>query len=166
QMCAPHTGTLYKANVNQSDGSLDLTTPILDCVADMQVVFGWDLADAGGNLVSDPALPGDGQIDTWTNANGSNYRGSITLTPTTYVGDTILPDPGHIRTKLKVVKVYVLAQVGRKDTSYTSPSPIVVGDDTTEAGISSSHVLSADMLNYRWKVYRIVVRPKNLTSNQ
>ena len=168
QLCAQGTGTLYKAVIKQADGSVDYSTPILDCVADMQVVFGWDLADAGGNLVSDPTQPGDGQVDTWSNADGTITTGSVNLSsaPTNpYVQQTILTNPGHIRTKLKVVKVYILAQVGRRDPNYTSPSPIVVGDPN-EVGLTSSHTLSGAMLNYRWKVYRIVVRPKNLTSNQ
>ncbi|MCX5809630.1 MAG: prepilin-type N-terminal cleavage/methylation domain-containing protein [Proteobacteria bacterium] len=36
--CAPNTGILYKATVNHGDGALT-EMPILDCVADMQVVF-------------------------------------------------------------------------------------------------------------------------------
>ncbi|HEX9079232.1 MAG TPA: type II secretion system protein, partial [Desulfuromonadaceae bacterium] len=116
QLCAQGTGTLYKGNVNQSNGALT-KTPILDCVADMQVVFGWDLADAGGNLVGDPTQPGDGEVDTWSNADGTITTGSVNLSsaPTNpYVQQTILADPGHVRTKLKVVKVYILAQVGRR----------------------------------------------------
>lgn len=38
QRCAPNTGILYKATVKQSDGSLT-ELPLLDCVADMQVVY-------------------------------------------------------------------------------------------------------------------------------
>lgn len=38
--CAPNTGILYKATVNHGDGALITPPmPILDCVADMQVVF-------------------------------------------------------------------------------------------------------------------------------
>ena len=36
--CAPNTGILYKSTVNHSDGALT-EMPVLDCVADMQVVF-------------------------------------------------------------------------------------------------------------------------------
>jgi hypothetical protein len=72
----------------------------------------------------------------------------------------------NIRNNLKLVKVYVLAQNGRRDPNYTNPSPIVVGD-TGETGLTSSYDLAAKgLLNYRWKLYRIVVRPKNLFSNQ
>jgi len=44
--CAPNTGILYKAVMNQSDGEFG-ALPLLDCVADMQVVFITD-ADADG----------------------------------------------------------------------------------------------------------------------
>jgi prepilin-type N-terminal cleavage/methylation domain-containing protein len=53
QRCAPNTGILYKATVNQSDGMLH-ELPLLDCVADMQVVFRLD-------------TDGDGTIDTESN---------------------------------------------------------------------------------------------------
>lgn len=39
--CAPNTGILYKAVVRHSDGRY-LYLPILDCVADFQVIFGLD----------------------------------------------------------------------------------------------------------------------------
>lgn len=40
--CAPITGTLVKRVVKHSDGTLDTALPLLDCVADLQVVFGTD----------------------------------------------------------------------------------------------------------------------------
>jgi len=159
------TGILYKAMVNHS-GKLTYI-PLLDCVADMQIVLGWDLADSSGNLVSDPSTSGDGQIDTWTNADGSNYTSSVTVDPGDYVQKTILPNPGHIRTKLKLIKVYILAQNGRKDSNYTSPTPISIGDKTETTLVRpGGYPLTANMLNYRWKVYRLVIKPKNLISNQ
>lgn len=36
--CAPNTGVLYKATVNRANGGLT-SYPILDCVADLQVIF-------------------------------------------------------------------------------------------------------------------------------
>ena len=64
--------------------------------------------------------------------------------------------------------MYILAQEGKKDTSYTVPSPtIVVGDQLADGGLSpeKQYTLTGDQLHYRWKLYRIVVRPKNLFSN-
>ncbi len=39
QRCAPGTGILYKAVVSQKDGTYKTKMPLLDCVADMEVVF-------------------------------------------------------------------------------------------------------------------------------
>ncbi len=173
--CAPNTtGILYKASVNHkstSPGGKLTYMPILDCVADMQVVFGWNLADLSGSVVTDPALTGGGPVDTWSNADGSSYSTDLTLPASDYIQNTILKDPGHIRTKLKVVKIYILAQNGRKDPSYTSPSAIFYDDPANPAGVNSltrptGYPISAAMRNYRWKVYRLVIKPKNLISNQ
>ena len=158
-VCAPNVGELYKAVINQSDGKLTYY-PVLDCVADMQVVLGWDLRNG-----SSPGT--DGLIDTWSNAGGSvvaqnNTAGFATAAEV----QAALADPVKIRTCLKVIKVYVLAQNGRKDPSYVSPSPITVGD-VGEASLTRSYDVTANGgSNYRWKLYRIIVRPKNLQSNQ
>ena len=40
--CAPNTGVLEKVVVNQSDGRLTNFLPLVDCVADMQVIFRLD----------------------------------------------------------------------------------------------------------------------------
>ncbi|MDD2319562.1 MAG: PilW family protein [Geobacteraceae bacterium] len=44
--CAPNTGVLYKATVSHADGTLT-TLPLLDCVADMQVVYLLDTTSNG-----------------------------------------------------------------------------------------------------------------------
>jgi prepilin-type N-terminal cleavage/methylation domain-containing protein len=44
--CAPNTGVLYKAMVRHEDGTLTLL-PLLDCVADMQVVYLLDTTSNG-----------------------------------------------------------------------------------------------------------------------
>ena len=158
-VCAPGTGNLYKAVVNQSDGRLTYY-PVLDCVADMQVVLGWDLRSGASTGT-------DGLIDTWSNADGTsvaqeNASGFAAAADV----QAALADPAQIRASLKMVKVYVLAQNGRIDPSYTSPSPITVGD-ANQASLSSSFDISAKgWQNYRWKVYRVVARPKNLLANQ
>ncbi len=158
--CAPGTGILYKTTVKHANGKL-LYLPLLDCVLDMQVVLGWDMNN-------------DGVIDTYSNADGSQVSSGIAegtvlnvqaaLGTTNNNSLTLFP---NMRSSLKMVKVYVLAQNGRRDTNYTSPSPLTVGDAgeaslTRVGGLS----LAANQLNYRWKLYRLVVRPKNLLSNQ
>lgn len=143
--CAPATGILYKGVVNQTGGTLT-KIPILDCIADMQVVFGWD-------------FNGDGLIDTYSDADGTNVNGG-TLTQ---VQDALKSADG-IRDNLKLIKVYILAQEGKRDPSYTnSNSTILVGSEG-EGSLSKNYNLALEQLQYRWKVYRIVVRPKNLSA--
>jgi len=155
--CAPNTGILYKTTVNHSDGGLN-DVPILDCVLDMQVVLGWDVNT-------------DGVIDTWSNADGSAVNGLGTTTEirnalgtTNNNSITALP---NIRNNLKTIKVYIIVQNGKKDTGYTSTSPLE-GGESGEASLTrpAGFPLAADQMNYRWKLYRVIVRPKNLLSNQ
>jgi hypothetical protein len=46
QSCAPNTGIFYKATVNQSNGALS-PEPLIDCVADMQVIYRLDTNNDG-----------------------------------------------------------------------------------------------------------------------
>lgn len=162
-VCAPNTGILYKGSINQADG-ITSYLPLLDCVADMQVLLGWDM-----NL--------DGTVDTWSNAKGNvknpdPFTADIETVMSQANNDINEQTTLNIRNCLKVVKVYLIVQDGKKDRNYTSPPTIQIGE-TTEGtllgdGTASPAVytLSSEMLNYRWKEYRIVVRPKNLLSNQ
>lgn len=147
--CAENTGILYKALLNHSDGKFT-EIPILDCVADMQVVFGWDLND-------------DGVADAYSNADGSTVNGGDTATVQTTMGNAEL-----IRNRLKVVKVYLLVQDGRRDPAFSNTNPIVVGNESLgEKSITKEYTVAnindKKWTNFRWKVYRIVVTPKNLT---
>ncbi|HIJ80517.1 MAG TPA: prepilin-type N-terminal cleavage/methylation domain-containing protein [Desulfuromonadales bacterium] len=178
--CEPNnTGVLYKATINHSTtnpgGTLNYM-PVLDCVADMQVIFGWDLPGAENSSVtvdsSNVNNTGDGIIDTWSNADGSVVSGSGTIAQV----QAAMANAGHVRTKLKIIKVLILAQDGKKDPAYTSPSLIPVGtqkgeDDggstaTTTLYKPGGFAISSAMLNYRWKVYKLIIKPKNLISNQ
>lgn len=160
--CAENTGILYKGVVNHtttSPGGRMSYVPLLDCVADMQVVFGWDLDDGQGNEGQ------DGLVDTYSTPLSSG--GAITVSPSAHQTrvTTAMADPEKLRTGLKLVKVYLLAQNGRRDAGYQSPASFTVGDASIDA-ISKTYTLTAEMQKYRWKVYRVIVRPKNLVSNQ
>jgi hypothetical protein len=137
QRCAPGTGTLLKANVSQANGGLlNLNKyPLLDCVADMQVVA----------YIDNDIIP-DGIWETPTNG--------IT------VGTAQL-----IRDRLKEVRAYILAHEGQRDTSYRhSTSTIRVGavEDGTLYGRDLDISSIPNWQNYRWKVYTLVVSPANL----
>lgn len=164
-VCAPNTGILYKASVNNTGATLtngvatgELSyLPVLDCVADMQVVLMWDLR-AGTNVGQ------DGSVDTYSNSAGLGITGPGTTAEIT----AALADPALLRNSLKGIKVYILAQNGRLDPGYTSPSPIHVGDQDVATNTRGRNVDVAanGWEHYRWKQYQIIVRPKNLTSNQ
>lgn len=163
--CAPGTGILYKARVAHDEiattgyaGGALQPMPLLDCVADMQVVFGWDLSDGMGGEGQ------DGVIDTYSNADGSTVSGTATIATV----QSAMADAEQLRNSLKIIKIYLLAQTGRRDQNYQSPTAtIIVGNpDDDSITVSKSYTLTAAMRNYRWKVYQLVVRPKNLASNQ
>jgi len=132
QRCAPNTGVLVKAVVaHDANGTTPNPLPLLDCVADMQVVFGLD-------------TDGDGAVNTWSTANA--------LTAMT---------AANIRTQLVEVHVYILAQEGIRDESYThAPNPIYVGSASVGGGRNFD---LTGLLKYRWRLYTIVVKPRNLS---
>jgi len=140
QRCAPNTGVLVKAVVAQeATGSTPNLLPLMDCVADMQIVYGLD-TDANPLTVL-----------TW-----SNVISGLTA--------------DAIRTQLKEVHVHILAQEGQRDDSYAYPyDNVTVGSegagrsyDFTSFGFTSSGNVANNFKHYRWKVYNIVVTPKNL----
>jgi prepilin-type N-terminal cleavage/methylation domain len=133
QRCAPNTGVLVKA-VLPHDGTTPTLLPLLDCAADMQVVYGIKSSPTD-NLVT--YIP-----------NQALFYPPASSTPTA----------ADIRSQLVEVRVHILAQEGQRDDSYTTPSnTIFVGSQ----GIGRTFDVSG-YRNYRWKQYSIVVKPKNL----
>ena len=126
--CASNTGVLVKAVRAHDDSGTRNLLPLLDCVADLQVVYGLD-TDA------------DGVVNTWTDTIG-----------------TLTAD--DIRTRLVELHVHILAQVGQRDDSYTYPyDNVSVGSEGFARNVPVS-----TYKHYRWKVYNIVVKPKNLAN--
>jgi prepilin-type N-terminal cleavage/methylation domain-containing protein len=137
--CAPNTGVLYKAMVNQGDGKHTLI-PLLDCVANMQVVY--SVATTGGN-----------NIDFHYDATFGGTGGTPLTNPTLDV----------LWNQLREIRVYILAQDGRKDPGYTYPNQtITVGEFGMGSDIDLATTIGADWNRYHWKVYTIVIQPKSL----
>jgi len=135
EFCAPNTGVLYKATINHADGKKN-TMPLLDCVADLQIVYGLD-----------------------TSASG-NVNFYTTAAPAT---------AAEQRAQIKELRVYILTQEGKKDFTFSYPSQTVDVGESFDGGVSLTGrrfdlkaVIGDDYKSYRWKVYTIVVRPKNL----
>jgi len=128
QRCAPNTGVLYKASLNHNLAGTPNPLPLLDCVADMQVVYRRD-------------TNGDGIIDNTTD-------------------DISVLTAQQIRDQVKDVRVYILAHEGQRDVNYTqTPAMIYVGDPGIGGGRNFN---IGTNVNYRWKLYTVVVKPNNL----
>ncbi len=134
--CATGTGILTRTIISQKDGNRIEPMPILDCVADFQVIYLLDTDD-------------DGDIDSYKSLLKDNEGNDLTAR--------------QIREQLKEVRVYILAHEGQKDISYKYPdSSVVVG----EFGVGRTYNFIDEGINdwerYRWKVYRIGSQPNNL----
>jgi len=128
--CAPNTGILYKANLNHANGRFTYM-PIMDCVADFQVIFG---------------------IDT----NGDKIVDS-------YVDDISGYDASTIRNRVKEVRIYILTHEGGmdRDSSY-GEKKIYVGEFGRGREFDLSLMIGGNWQNFRWKVYSVVIKLRNL----
>jgi hypothetical protein len=135
--CAPNTGILYKALVSQADGTVSSSeAPLLDCVADMQVVYTLDSLSNGVTTDTDSLA-------------GLTAR--------------------QIREQLKLIQVYVLTHEGGRDALYTHPHETIAVGPTVD-GLTSGSGRTFDLKTtigtgwqqYRWKIYRVIVKPANL----
>lgn len=134
--CSPRTGVLYKAILNHTSGSFR-QIPLLDCVADLQVVFGVDTSLSATGIVNDHA----------TDMSGKSAE--------------------DIRNQVREIRVYLLSHEGKKDRGYTYPSRYVTVGESFGGVLRGrvfdlQSQIGGDWQNYRWKVHTIVVRPKNL----
>jgi len=130
--CAPGTGNLYKAVMNHAGGDFKEFS-LVECVADMQVIFSLD-------------SNGDGEVDAHVGEDGLTGLSAK-----------------EIRTQLKEIRVYVVAHEGGKDLSYSHSSADI---DVNEFGagriLHLNTLVGDDYKYYRWKVYRMVVVPRNI----
>jgi hypothetical protein len=130
--CALGTGILYKGIVRQSDGLLQ-EMPLLDCVADMQVIFRY--TDSTGNL----------------------------STINTYDDISVFTSAEQIRNQVKEARVYILAHEGQRDADYQHPrSTEHVRDPGSGFGRDFDLTTITGWQNYRWKVYTLVAQLNNL----
>lgn len=136
--CAPGTGILMKSVINQADGNRGPGMPLLDCVADMQVIYRID-TDNNGDI--------DNETDVLDDLTGTALTAQ------------------QIREQVKEVRVYILAHEGQRDVNYTYPSStITVGEFALGRTFDFAASGITNWQNYRWKVYTIVVKPNNLRS--
>jgi len=138
--CAPGTGVLVKAVLDHADGDFDLDgdgsadeLPLLDCVADMQVVFRRDTND-------------DGTIDNTTDdisaLNAAQTRDQVREARVYILAHEGQRDPTY---------TYPSSTIYVGDTSIGSGRSF---DLATQIGTGWE--------NYRWRIYAVVEKPENL----
>lgn len=155
--CAVGTGILYKAMMNHDGGGSYSLLPLLDCVADMQVIYRLDMDDDEKGDV--------GTVSDVSSANGGAATSSEGATIATV--QATLNDAALLRQRLREVRVYILAHEGQRDPNYRYPNPTVT---VGEFGLGRVYNFAAGGIGnwqeYRWKVYTLVVKPRNLRGDK
>lgn len=141
--CAPNTGILYKASVNQRDGT-HTELPLLDCVADMQVKF--ILANANGVVQWPPA-------DDISNLTAKQIRDQLKEVRVYIVAQEGQKDTSY--------------DFSNKNTrQFLSATIINPANNTQSMGVNfvnlKTLVGDPEYKYYRWKLYTIAAQPKNL----
>ena len=137
--CAPGTGTLVKATLNQANDNFT-TLPTVDCVADFQVVYYLD-------------TNGDGGWDTRINASGLNGLTAKQIREQVKsIRCYVLTHEGGVD------------QTYRHPNAIINVGDIAEDGVTLQAGraFDLNATIGATWANYRWKVYGIAVTPRNL----
>ncbi len=127
-------GILYRATASHSDGGFASFNPLLDCVADMQVVYSLD-------------SNGDGSVDRHSNeplSSAEDVRAQVKE-----VRVYILAQEGAKSTSFTFPNGSIL--VGE----------VINGEEYGRPFVFADHNIK-DWANYRWRLYTIVVSPGNL----
>jgi len=147
QRCAPNTGVLVKAPIKQdtSGNNYETYLPLLDCVADMQVVYALD-----------------------NDENGS-FEDGVGTPPDAYSDNMSALTAQQVRNRVKEIRVYVLSHEGQRDQNYTYPSETIGVPAAPDPGAGLGRTFDIktaigdpDYQHYRWKLYTIVVKPIDL----
>lgn len=183
--CAPNTGSLIKgvvSNTTASGGGIVVPYRILDCVADFQVVYLLDTDGDGkinwcpGNYsgCNDGASSGVYSVCA-PNATTRPSKYLFTASPT---GNIECMTESEIRSDVKEVRVYIVAQEGRRDPNYDfsqggtrtslsaeidDPNPNDVNPPTYDVPlVNLKDLVGPDYIHYRWKLYTITVQPEDM----
>jgi prepilin-type N-terminal cleavage/methylation domain-containing protein len=147
QRCAPNTGVLVKAPIKQdtSGNNYDTYLPLLDCVADMQIVYALD-NDENGSFEDGVGAPADAYSD-----------------------DISALTAQQVRNRVKEIRIYILAHEGQRDPSYTYPTDTIGVPAAPDPGAGLGRTLDIktmigdpDYQFFRWKIYTLVAKPIDL----
>ncbi len=152
--CEPSTGILYKAVLsNNSDSSIDDTStpvhgskvtselPLLDCVADMQLVFGLDTDD-------------DGIIDSSTQDLLNTLTAEDVRNQLREVRVYIIAHEGQLDTTYTYTNPY-----GTDIAGCTGADKVCIND---VGGIGLIKAFTVPNRNYRWKLYTMITTPSSV----
>jgi len=141
--CAPSTGVLTKAIVSQADGTLTSgATPLLDCVADMQVYY-WLDTDADGNINWPPS-------DDISALTAQQIRDQLKEVRVYIVAHEGQKDP-NCDFSQNNTREYLTALEALAPNSRT----LTFTNLKTRIG-------NPAYKQYRWKLYSIISKPRNL----
>ncbi|NLT22523.1 MAG: prepilin-type N-terminal cleavage/methylation domain-containing protein [Syntrophorhabdus sp.] len=132
--CAPGTGTLYKAIVKHGPAGTGGATeefPLVECVANMQVIFRLDT-----NL--------DGVPDQTVN----DISGLDALTVKEQVKEVQIYILGH-------------EGIMDRGFTYGGANPVTVGPSVAMGTSVNLSAFGTDWNHYRWKTYTLIVKPKS-----
>ncbi len=135
--CAPNTGVLVKSVIQQADGERGPGMPLLDCVADMQVVYGLDNNDLSGIDVYQSDISMLGAEDVRTQVNEVRVY--------------ILAHEGQLDNS------YTWAGADDPVINITDPDVGVLN-----AFDLSNNIDATTYMHYRWRIYTLILKPYNL----
>lgn len=131
--CAPGTGILYKAIMNHDGGNFTgMQYPLIECIADMQVVFNVAADGVNGVDVDQSGLAG---------LSAKEIRQQLKMIKIYLVAHEGGRDTGF---------------------NYANETIIVGEGAGRTLNLKTNVVLSDEYKNYRWKTYKLVVIPKNI----
>lgn len=139
--CAPKTGILYKAILNQSNG-LHTEMPLLDCVVDFQVDYLFD-------------TNGDGAAEWPPVDDTSNMTSTQIRTQLMEVHVYIVAQEGRKDFN------YDFSNGGTRE--FVSTTEMLGTQSTTRNFVNLKNVVgNPEYKYYRWKLYTLIVKPTNL----
>lgn len=175
--CAPGTGVLVKTILRQDNGQMGKELPLLDCVVTFQVALGVD------NSFGDGLSQKNCLTNNLSSVTINGLPGGLTPAET-------------VRSTVKEVRIYILAQEGTFDMDYnfinfTSGSSILVGEPAPDCDapggsstqscncsgsdgtlgssfdmstLPSAHGGTWTFNKFRWRVYKMVIKPESIVT--
>jgi prepilin-type N-terminal cleavage/methylation domain-containing protein len=134
--CAPGTGTLFKAVVNQENNPGFTVYPVMDCVANMQVVFRLDTDD-------------DGVIDSTVNVIPAGYTTMQIKDRLKEIRVYILAHEGTF-------------DRGYRQDGNGTINAVPAPDNSLGQNVNLTTLVGVDWYRYRWKTYTLFVKPRSL----